>query len=50
MHSTKEVEMSKHLQTPTSRLICFGGARALTNGSPDGEQWEDIVGGLKFDL
>jgi hypothetical protein len=25
--------MSKHVETPTSRLICFGGARACTNAS-----------------
>jgi hypothetical protein len=29
--------MSKLLLTPASRLICFGGARALTN-SPAGER------------
>jgi hypothetical protein len=26
-----EVEMSKHLATPTSRLVCFGGGKACTN-------------------
>jgi hypothetical protein len=30
--------MSKHLETPTSRLICFGGAKACTNAG----------GGTKF--
>ena len=26
--------MSKRLQVPVSRLICFGGARTLTNAGP----------------
>lgn len=36
MVSTQEVVMSKLFTTPTSRLICFGGAKACTN-SPIGE-------------
>ncbi len=29
--------MSKHVATPTSRLICFGGAKACTNTVDIGE-------------
>jgi hypothetical protein len=42
--------MSKRLSTPTSRLICFGGARALTNDVVPGDIWEDEPGGLQFKL
>jgi hypothetical protein len=41
--------MSKRLSTPTSRLICFGGARDLTNDSIPGEFLEDEVSGLRYD-
>ena len=34
--------MSKHVATPTSRLICVGGAKASTLGF-DGKDLEDAV-------
>lgn len=40
--------MSKRLSTPTTRLICFGSARAHTNDQPDGAFWEDDLQG-KYD-
>lgn len=36
--------MSKHVALPTSRLICFGGAKACTNSSSNPDNPEDIVG------
>jgi hypothetical protein len=36
--------MSKHLETPTSRLICFGSARSLTNAPIGGDVPEDGAG------
>jgi hypothetical protein len=39
--------MNTRLTTPTSRLICFGGAKLATNGA-DGDQPEHDVGG-KFE-
>ena len=36
--------MSKHLSNPVSRLICFGGAKALTLASNVGEPEFDIGG------
>jgi hypothetical protein len=36
----KEVIMTKTLVQPTSRLICFGGARALTNAPGGSKQLE----------
>jgi hypothetical protein len=34
--------MSKHVALPTSRLICFGGAKALTNAiEPNGVPEKD---------
>ena len=33
--------MSKHLASPLSRLICFGGARALTNAGIGDDQVEE---------
>jgi hypothetical protein len=38
--------MSKHVETPTSRLICFGSAKACTNGF-DGRDLEDDVSQIK---
>jgi hypothetical protein len=35
--------MSKHLETPTTRLICFGGARALTNAPSGSKLVEDDI-------
>ena len=37
--------MSIRLSTPTTRLICFGSARALTNDQPEGEIFEDDLQG-----
>jgi hypothetical protein len=36
--------MSKRLQAPTSRLICIGGAKALTFASNIGEPEFDVGG------
>lgn len=33
--------MSKHLSNPTSRLICFGGAKACTNATDVGHDEDD---------
>ena len=33
--------MSKRFETPTSRLICFGSARSLTQSSVAGGDLED---------
>lgn len=38
--------MSKHLSIPTSRLICLGGAKAVTLAGDVGEDEVDI--GQKF--
>lgn len=38
--------MSKHLSNPTSRLICLGGAKLLTNGTAAGDEETDPVGGF----
>ena len=38
--------MSKHVATPTSRLICFGGAKACTLGF-DGKDLEADVDFIK---
>lgn len=35
--------MSKHYDLPTSRLICFGGAKACTQASADDNPIEDGV-------
>lgn len=32
-HANEESEMSKIVETPTSRLICFGSAKAHTNAA-----------------
>lgn len=40
--------MSKHLSIPTTRLICVGSARALTNSLEIGNRYEDEVGGPKY--
>jgi hypothetical protein len=34
--------MSKHVSLPTSRLICFGGAKACTNAVINGEGEQDL--------
>jgi hypothetical protein len=39
--------MSKHAVLPTSRLICFGGAKACTNAI-QGDTPENDVGDLYF--
>lgn len=36
--------MSKHAQTPTSRLICFGGAKACTNSVVTNNVKEEFLG------
>jgi hypothetical protein len=41
--TNQEVEMSKHVETPTSRLICFGGAKACTNAQVTSNIREDFV-------
>jgi hypothetical protein len=40
--------MSKHVALPTSRLICFGGAKALTNAN--GGDIPENDGGPLFDV
>ena len=39
--------MSKHLSSPTSRLICFGGAKLSTNATNVGDLEFDIGPGLE---
>lgn len=38
--------MSKHLSTPTSRLICLGDAKAFTNA--EGGDYPELDGGPEF--
>jgi hypothetical protein len=45
--TNREVEMSKILLTPTSRLICVGGAKATTMAVDIGKL-ENDVGGPRF--
>ena len=35
--------MSKHVETPTSRLICFGGAKAATHACLCPDPVEDSI-------
>jgi hypothetical protein len=37
-------KMSKHLATPTSRLVCFGGGKACTNAVSSPIEPEDRPG------